>query len=90
MDNNCNADLSSSMCPSGRLQHSAVSHESKIFIFGGEPDQFRQLNDIWCLDTTTMKWDTPQVSGEEPSARVSATGCLINNKIYYFGGYDGF
>lgn len=29
------------------------------------------------------------MSGEEPSARVSTTGCLIDSKIYYFGGYDG-
>lgn len=29
------------------------------------------------------------VTGDEPSARVSTTGCLIDSKIYYFGGYDG-
>ena len=31
----------------------------------------------------------PIVTGEDPSARVSTTGCLIDSKIYYFGGYDG-
>jgi len=30
----------------------------------------------------------PLVSGEQPSARVSTTGCLIDSKIIYFGGYD--
>ena len=42
--------------PSGRLQHTAIvcdsnSKEShKIFIFGGEPDRYRQLNDFYYLD----------------------------------------
>jgi len=25
-------------CPAGRLQHSAITFEDKIFLFGGEPD----------------------------------------------------
>jgi len=77
------------IAPVGRLQHSAISFEKKIFIFGGEPDQFRQLNDIFYLDTSTLTWVKPNVTGELPGARVSTTGCLIGHKIYYFGGYDG-
>lgn len=76
--------------PAGRLQHSAITYDKRIYIFGGEPDQFRQLNDIICLDTSNLTWIKPPVSGDEPSARVSTTGCLIDSKIYYFGGYDGF
>lgn len=75
--------------PQGRLQHSAVSIDKKIYIFGGEPDQHRQLNDIFYLDTTNLTWVKPIVNGNGPSARVSATGCQIDQKIYYFGGYDG-
>lgn len=29
------------IAPVGRLQHSAITFEKKIYIFGGEPDQFR-------------------------------------------------
>jgi N-acetylneuraminic acid mutarotase len=29
------------IAPVGRLQHSAITFEKKIFIFGGEPDQYR-------------------------------------------------
>ena len=36
-----------------------------------------------------MTWVKPIVGGNEPSARVSTTGCLVDSKIYYFGGYDG-
>ena len=47
------------------------------------------MNDIFYLDTETLTWVKPIVSGDEPSARVSTTGCLIDSKIIYFGGYDG-
>lgn len=43
--------------PDGRLQHSAVTYEKKIYIMGGEPDQYRQLNDLHVLDTTTLEWE---------------------------------
>ena len=77
------------IAPAGRLQHSAITFDKKIYIFGGEPDQLRQLNDIFYLDTGTLTWVKPLVCGDEPSARVSTTGCLIDSKIIYFGGYDG-
>lgn len=37
-----------------------------------------------------MTWVRPIVTGEDPSARVSTTGCMVDSKIYYFGGYDGY
>ena len=29
------------IAPVGRLQHSAITYEKRIYIFGGEPDQYR-------------------------------------------------
>jgi hypothetical protein len=29
------------IAPAGRLQHSAITFEKKIYLFGGEPDQYR-------------------------------------------------
>ncbi len=34
----------------GRLQHSSVVGQGKLYIFGGEPDRQRQLNDLHILD----------------------------------------
>lgn len=75
--------------PSGRLQHAAVVYDKKLFIFGGEPDRYRQLNDLFYLDTTSMTWFQPEVGGIAPSPRVSVTGCLVNHTVYLFGGFDG-
>lgn len=75
--------------PSGRLQHAAVAFDKKIFIFGGEPDRYRQLNDLFYLDTTNMTWYEPEVGGSPPNPRVSVTGSLVNNNVYFFGGFDG-
>ena len=47
------------IAPVGRLQHSAITFDKKIYIFGGEPDQLRQLNDIFYLDTEILTWVRP-------------------------------
>ena len=64
--------------PSGRLQHAAIVHDKRLFIFGGEPDRYRQLNDLFYLDTTNMTWYEPTIEGPPPTPRVSVTGCLVN------------
>ena len=63
--------------PAGRLQHTAIVYDKKIFIFGGEPDRYRQLNDLFFLDITNFTWYQPEVAGVPPSPRVSTTGSLV-------------
>jgi N-acetylneuraminic acid mutarotase len=81
--------------PSGRLQHAAIVYDKKIFIFGGEPDRYRQLNDLFYLDircqggSSKMTWYQPSTEGVPPTPRVSATGCLVDSEIFFFGGFDG-
>lgn len=75
--------------PQGRLQHSSVLYQRKIFIFGGEPDRSHQLNDLYQLSIDTQQWSKLAPTGTTPSPRVSASAVSMNNKIYFFGGYDG-
>ena len=81
--------------PSGRLQHAAIVYDKKIFIFGGEPDRYRQLNDLFYLDiknsggSSKMTWYKPKTYEPPPTPRVSATGWLVDSEIYFFGGFDG-
>jgi len=75
--------------PSGRLQHAAIVHDKRLFIFGGEPDWYWQLNDLFYLDTTNKTWYEPTIEGTPPTPWVSVTGCLVNQMVYFFGGFDG-
>lgn len=36
-----------------------------------------------------MTWYEPTVEGSPPTPRVSVTGCLVNQTVYFFGGFDG-
>ena len=40
--------------PFGRLQHSSVIQQDKLYIFGGEPDRLRQLNDLFVFNIGTL------------------------------------
>lgn len=41
-----------------------------------------------CFDTKTLTWSTPQVSGMVPYAKDGHSACVINNKMYIFGGFE--
>ena len=71
------------------MQHSSIIFNKKIFVFGGEPDRLRQLNDLHVFDIETSLWHEINPLGMPPSPRVSASSVVVGNKIYFFGGYDG-
>ncbi|MEI8134871.1 MAG: kelch repeat-containing protein [bacterium] len=47
------------------------------------------LNTLEVYDPIADKWSTPTTAGRFP-AMIKMTSCAIGNKIYVFGGYDGF
>ncbi|KAJ3039608.1 hypothetical protein HDV00_012066 [Rhizophlyctis rosea] len=84
--------------PTPRESHSAdlwrgkSGKESKIVIFGGmnddwrKPPEYGRLNDVAVLDLDGMQWVHPKISGIQPSGRSLHTACLVNQKLYIFGG----
>ena len=40
------------------------------------------------LFAATKKWHRPKVSGSPPGARDGHSACIINNRMYIFGGYE--
>ena len=38
--------------------------------------------------TATFTWTRPAVQGRIPGARDGHSACVINNKMYIFGGYE--
>lgn len=41
-----------------------------------------------CFNTKTYEWSTPPVSGMVPDAKDGHSACVINNKMYIFGGFE--
>ncbi|GAM26406.1 hypothetical protein SAMD00019534_095810, partial [Acytostelium subglobosum LB1] len=76
--------------PATRTNHSAATVGSKMYIFGGNcNDQFgnyQVLGDLHVLDTNTLTWEKPVVTGDIPCARSGHCMTAIGNKLFMFGG----
>jgi hypothetical protein len=44
------------LCPIARSGHTAVSHDNKMYIFGGMVELTKELNDLAIFDCTTKKF----------------------------------
>jgi len=77
--------------PIARTNHTAAVVGSKMYIYGGNytpmPDgDYTVLGDMHVLDTTTMTWSQPTLSGPNPGKRTAHTMKAVGSKIYLFGG----
>ncbi|CAG9829594.1 unnamed protein product [Diabrotica balteata] len=76
--------------PTPRESHTAVAYVDKnqnsfLIIYGGMSGC--RLGDLWFLETETMTWVKPQVSGITPLPRSLHTSTLIGHKMFVFGGW---
>jgi len=71
--------------PNRRSSHSAVVHDEKIYVFGGENENGEALGDFLEYNTETDTWANLTTT-HAPSARRSHTAVLHNDKMYVFGG----
>ncbi|KAI7956886.1 hypothetical protein MJO28_003981 [Puccinia striiformis f. sp. tritici] len=83
-------------CPEGRYGHSAAILGSKFYIFGGQTDNGRFMNDLWSFDLHKLKSGAPRWQMTEysttnpiPSERTGHTVVTFKDSIYVFGGTDG-
>lgn len=84
------------ICDSRPLERS--SHEisyidinNKIFLFGGENiprNPIDEGNNVYILDIENKKWDCIATNGSPP-IRLAHGQCVIDNKVYIFGGRQG-
>lgn len=83
--------------PSGRYGHSLNILGSKIFIFGGQVEGYF-MNDLAAFDLNQLqmannRWEILLQSENSPSipaARTNHTVITYNDKMYLFGGTNGF
>lgn len=85
-------DIRTTDAPVGRLCHTAVVHDEKMYIFGGHITQpsseyFHTVkHDMHAYDFAKREWK--QIS-EEGQRRTEHTMAVHENHMYVFGGYSG-
>ena len=82
--------------PKGLRGHTANLIGNKIYLFGGYDGRGRSFkkiipsNDLYVLNTDTMRWSHPVESEKAPAGRQRHTACVIGTKqLFIFGGFDG-
>lgn len=85
-------DVRTASTPEGRLCHTGVVHDDKMYIFGGHITQpsseyFHSVKqDLQSYDFAKREWQT---LNEEGPRRTEHTAVVEGNCMYVFGGYSG-
>ena len=77
--------------PSPRGAHTANIVGSKLYLFagyGGKGTGRRDFNGLHALDLDMMEWANVQTAGEPPAARSGHQTCVVDTKMYVFGGWN--
>ncbi|KAL8611969.1 hypothetical protein ACOMHN_062598 [Nucella lapillus] len=74
--------------PYKRYGHTAVNYGDLAFIWGGRNDSDGACDTLFSFDTDTYSWSCPAVTGAVPAARDGHTACVLDHKMYIFGGYE--
>jgi len=76
--------------PVDREGHTASVVGSCVYVFGGtwtdEEESTIYLNDLHCLDTTSLSWSRPAAACSAPIEREGHTAATIGSRIFIFGG----
>lgn len=71
--------------PPARTNHTMVSFNDKMYLFGGT-NGFQWFNDVWCYDPTTNAWTQLDCIGYIPVPREGHAAALVDDVMYIFGG----
>lgn len=81
--------LNTEGCPSPRVGHAALTLGNAFIVFGGDTkiEEHDELDDnLYLLNTTTLKWTVASSSGPRPSGRYGHTIATVGSKVFVFGG----
>lgn len=89
--------VSNGVPPAPRYHHSAVVHETSMFIFGGytgdihSNSNLTNRNDLWEYKFATGQWSQcfSSQTGRKPVARSAHGAAVYEGKLWIFAGYDG-
>jgi len=74
--------------PTKRASMSVGVHEQKMYVFGGQENDNKKLNDLWCFDLQSGSWSQVDQSGADykPTPRSGHSTIVYGDKMYIFGG----
>eukprot|EP00753_Platysulcus_tardus_P016605 PLAT5888.1.p1 GENE.PLAT5888.1~~PLAT5888.1.p1 ORF type:complete len:509 (-),score=219.31 PLAT5888.1:108-1634(-) len=79
-----------------RARHGAsmcLTEDGRVLVFGGyafgDGDRPVYLGDVRELDTETMVWSRPRVTGDYPTPRYGHTSAMVDRLMVVFGGWMG-
>ncbi|XP_053997086.1 leucine-zipper-like transcriptional regulator 1 [Hylaeus anthracinus] len=81
--------------PAPRYHHSAVVHDSSMFVFGGytgdihSNSNLTNKNDLFEYQFQTCQWTEWKFIDKKPVARSAHGAAVYDNKLWIFAGYDG-
>ncbi|VDK80273.1 unnamed protein product [Litomosoides sigmodontis] len=84
---------SANQTPQPRSKHTAVVYNDVMFIYAGIEndivnDDTNLCNDVWAYCFKTRHWYSIIVHGDIPQERFEHTACVIDGKMYVYGGID--
>lgn len=81
--------------PIARYHHSAVVHETSMFVFGGytgdihSNSNLANKNDLFEYKFQTGQWVDWKFIGKTPVPRSAHGAAVYDNKLWIYAGYDG-
>ncbi|UNI24199.1 Negative regulator of mitotic exit [Purpureocillium takamizusanense] len=76
---------SSPKAPAARTNHSMVTFNDKMYLFGGT-NGYQWFNDVWCYDPAVNTWAQLDCIGYIPAPREGHAASLVDDVMYVFGG----
>jgi hypothetical protein len=67
--------------PCGRFGHTGVIDHEDWYIFGGEDQNSKRLNDLVCLNLMDYTWTIPSISGIPPCPRSNHSAVWHDHKM---------
>ncbi|RLV91265.1 Kelch repeat-containing protein 2 [Spathaspora sp. JA1] len=74
--------------PPPLTNHSMSIYQNQIYIFGGIYNNESVSNDLWSFNVDDNKWTKLITSGYIPNPVNEHSSCIVNDKLYIFGGND--
>ncbi|CAF0948628.1 unnamed protein product [Rotaria sordida] len=82
-------DSQYNVTPFSRYGHTVVVYKRKFYLWGGRNDRPVPCNRLFCFDPKSRQWSLVSIVGDfVPSPRDGHSACIINDRMYIFGGFE--